>query len=217
MRASPHHCESDSTMKRGRRHISTFNVVIVVPSITSILAFSASWGMAGLIIGAMTLANCAAIYEWLRLTERCFFLNQYFMRIVTAWIGVFLVVVFIDGPNRMARWGLIVANTLEEGLAWLAVGWMAGWLAVSLCNSAMETEPRAEPKWTPAPPGLGEAGKSSAEKQNPGGGGECCDCSVIQTAIRFLEAATTDPLMTAMEYVHAQPCVYSMWWLRSHL
>ena len=115
-------------MKRGRRHFSTFNVVIVVPAITSVLAFSARWGIAGLIVGAMSLANCAAIYEWLRLPERRVFLNRYFMRIVTAWAGVFLVFNFVvDDPNRTTHYESVLVKTLEGGwLGWPSGGWPVG-------------------------------------------------------------------------------------------
>ncbi len=144
-------------MKRGRRHFSTFNVVIVVPAITSVLAFSARWGIAGLIIGAMTLANCVAIYEWLRLPERRVFLNRYFMRIVTAWVGVFLVFIFVvEDPNQTTHYESVLVKTLEGCLAWLAVGWLAGWLAVSLFDSAVETEPQPEAERPLAPAALGK-------------------------------------------------------------
>ena len=118
MRDSSLHSESCPTMKRGRRHFSTFNVVILIPAITSLLAFSARWGLAGFIIGVMVLANCAAVFDWLRLPERRFYFGRYTARIASAWFGVFIVY------NVVAE----RVKTLEGGLGWLAVGWLLGWL-----------------------------------------------------------------------------------------
>jgi hypothetical protein len=89
--------------------------------------------MAGLIIGVLVLANCAAIIEWLRLPERRFFLCHYFVRIVMAWAGAMLAFA-MSGPRVLRG----PPETLEEVLGWLAFGWLMGWLVAVRCEAELK-------------------------------------------------------------------------------
>ena len=59
-----------SELGKSRVHLSVFVVVVCIPAIASALAFSAGGGLAGFIIGVIVLANCAAVFDWVRLPGR---------------------------------------------------------------------------------------------------------------------------------------------------
>jgi MFS family permease len=156
-----------------RSQCSAFTLLIVVPVVVSVLAFGVRWGVIGFVIGILCVANFAAIIEWLRLPQRRLLLSRYFVRILVAWIGALMAACLTLPPIEHAR-----RSSPEVFVAWMAVGWGAGWMICVICEiayfgnsptSLLPVNPQEQPaaEETAGAAVLGDMGTSPAETNRP--------------------------------------------------
>lgn len=121
---SPGDALASLSMRSTHQLSSTFRLVVIFPIMASAMAFGCRWGTAGFIIASLLLLNVTSLAVWLR-----YRVCRYVMRIVSAWGGALLgfhlsTPAVLRGPPE----------TLEEVLACVILGWIAGWGGCVLCE-----------------------------------------------------------------------------------